>query len=299
MFHRCLPARYGLAAATAVAVTSLALLTTPADAVPTPSNCSTDVWGVTDENQLVHRQLSRGVPVEPDAVAQRPLTFTPTSVAYEALGRSAFNLLTLNTDRTPRMVRVSTDFLSGDVTWSSRPLANRNFRHRLLAGSKHSYFAVDPSGTLRRWYLLRNADGKQHLGGSQVVRRGMGGLKTLSYHYTFDLRGQQTAILFATTRSGALMQIRVVDRDLRRRDDPVGKVQVVRLRERGFGGYTAASLSTCNSRIEYPALTYIDSRGDLAQLYSLGNSVWKPEAKNLVNRGPAGKDKSWRIRATA
>lgn len=312
MLRRCLSGRFRLAAA--VAVTGLTLLTTPADAVPsssatgdlgqgratTPPNCSTDLWGVTGANRLVHRQLSNGVPDRSDSVASRTLPFTPESLSYGSTDHdgddTVLDKVALNRDRTLRMLTVRSDFTSGAISWTSRPLANRNFRHRLLVGSKLYFFAVDPSGALRRWYLLRNAAGKQYLGGSHVVRRGMGGLKTLSYYHTFNLRGVHTAILFATTRSGGLMQIRVVDRNPSRKDDPVGKVRVVQLRKSGFGSYTTASLSTCNNRYEYPALTYIDRRANLARLYSLGNGVWKPEAKRLVNRGRVGQDLHWRIR---
>lgn len=314
MLHRCRPAGYRLVAAVVTVAAGLTLLGAPAGAVPdlstpgdpaqeraTPANCSTDMLGVTGANRLVHRRLTRGVPDRPDNVAPRRLPFTPTSLAYGSTDHDGsdivYDLLALNSDRTLRMLTVRSDVPSTELSWTSRPLANRNFRHRLLAGSKLYYFAVDPRGTLRRWYLLRNADGKQYLGRSQVVRRGMGNLKTLSYYHSFNLRGHHTAILFATTRSGGLMQIRVGDRDPARKDDPVGKVRVVQLRKRGFGNYDLASLSTCNRRYEDPALTYIDRSANVARLYSLGNGVWKPEATRLVNRGQVARDLNWRIRA--
>lgn len=306
--------RRRLAAASAAALTGLALLNAPATAAPdrTPESagsadpratvtCRTGVWGVTSANRLLIRDLRNLSVSGRDVVLAGTLPSRATSLIFKSGDRDGDRftqeMVTLNTDGIPRIVTARGTAGEEDFTWSSKPMLNRNFHHRVLSlGGGFNYFAVDRSGNLRRWILFHNNRGQLYFGGSQVVRRGMGGLRTLTYATSINDAGQLTALLFGTTRSGALLQIRVGDRAPRRSDDRVGKVRVVTLRQRGFAGYNAVSPTFCNNSPYFPGLTYIDSKADIARLYTL-KGIAAANPANLVNRGRVGRNVHWRIRA--
>lgn len=311
--------RRRLVAASAAALTSLTLLIAPANAAPDRTaesgradadaraavTCRTSIWGVTSANRLLWRSTRNNSLSRPDVIAAGTLPSRATSLIHKDSGRDGDaagdrwwqEMVTLNADGTPRLLTAEGTIGGETVTWKSKPLRNRNFRHRVLSkGGGFNYFAVDQAGNLRRWILFHNDRGQLYFGGSQVVRRGMGGLKTLTYATSIKDAGQTTAVLFGTTRSGALLQIRVGDRAPRRTDDRVGKVRVVTLRKTGFGAYNAVSPTWCNNSPYFPGLTYIDSKADIARLYTL-KGIAAANPANLVNRGRVGRNAHWRIRA--
>lgn len=311
--------RRRLAAASAAALTGLTLLNAPATAAPDRTagssetaadaratvTCHTAVWGVTSANRLLYRATRNNSLARPDRTAAGTLPSRATSLIFKDSGRDGDadgdrwwqEMVTLNADGTPRLLTAEGTIGSETLTWKSKPLRNRNFHHRVLSkGGGFNYFAVDRSGNLRRWILFRNDRGQLYFGGSQVVRRGMGGLKTLTYGNSVRDAGQTTSLLFGTTRSGALLQIRVGDRAPRRTDDRVGKVRIVQLRKRGFAGYNAVSPTFCNNNAYFVGLTYIDSKADIARLYTL-KGIAAANPANLVNRGRVGRNVHWRIRA--
>lgn len=312
-----------LVAASAAALTSLALLNVPATAAPDRTTgaadssadsgadaraavtCNTGIWGVTSGNRLLRRSTHNSSLSRPDVIAAGTLPSRATSLIFKDSGRDGNaegdrwwqEMVTLNADGTPRLLTAEGTIGGETITWKSKPLLNRGFRHRVLSkGGGFNYFAVDGAGNLRRWVLFRNNRGQLYFGSSRVVRKGMGGLKTLTYATSIRDAGQTTSILFGTTRSGALLQIRVGDRAPQRTDDQVGKVRVVTLRKRGFAAYNAVSPTYCNNSPYFPGLTYIDSNADLARLYTL-KGIAAANPANLVNRGRVGRNVHWRIRA--
>jgi hypothetical protein len=306
--------RRRLVAASAAALTGLALLGAPAAAAPDRSGdgraaaikraevtCRTAIWGVTSANRLMLRRTRNNSLVEPDHVLPGTLPSRATSIIYKDSGRDGDRwweeMLTLNDDGIPRQVTVRGVVGSDETpTWSSRKLLNRGFRHRVLAGGGgFNYFAVDRAGNLKRWILFHNDRGGLYFGNGKVVRRGMGGLRTLTFGSQVKDDGQVTTLLYGTTRSGALLQIRVGDRAPRRTDDQVGKVRVVTLRKRGFAGYNAVSPTWCNANPYFHGLTYIDNKADLARLYTLKGAAAANPA-NLLNRGRVGRNVHWWIR---
>lgn len=224
-----------------------------------------------------------------------------TSMGYADSGTDRgnlfFELVSQSADKRLRLTTVRYRRDLDDARWTTQPLANSVFPHRLLTGSPANFFAVDQKGVLRRWHLLYNDRGQRYLGAGKVVRRGLDGLKTLTLHGTFPLAGGHTAILFGTTRSGALVQIRVGDRNPDRVDDAVGPVRLVWLRKRGFGRYDAAALGECHITHNQAAITLIDRDADRARLYKLPQAVTAPAGSRLVDLGEVGPNAHWQFRA--
>lgn len=316
MLHRCRPAGYRLVAAAVTVAAGLTLLGAPAGAVPDPvdpkappspsaerpadGNCSTGLYGVSTANRITARSLDDGR-VRNNAVVPRSLPFKVTSMGYGDSGGDEqgffFEILSQSADKKLRLTTVRYKWSIRNSRWTARPLANGAFRHRLLTGSLDNYFAVDPQGVLRRWHLLRNDRGQRYLGGGTAVRRGLGGLKTLTHYGTFRRKGGNLAIMFGTTRTGALVQIRVVDRNPKRVDEPVGGVRLVRLRNTGFGKYDTATVGTCNDAYNQAAITFIDRDADRAHLYKLTRAITEPAGTRLVDLGPVGEHAHWQFRA--
>ncbi|WP_154402919.1 hypothetical protein [Nocardioides speluncae] len=314
MLGRSQSARYRLVAASVTLAAGLALVAAPAGAVPdhrdpkassptkgpAAADCSTSLFGVSTGNRIMSRSLEDDRVVGNHAVPRR-LPFAVTSMGYgesaSDINGSFVEILSQNADRTPRLITVRYRNNFDDGRWTARPLANRDFRHRLLTGSTSNYFAVDAKGVLRRWHLLRNDRGQRYLGSGKAVRRGLGGLKTLTHYGTFVLGGFHTAVLFGTTRSGGLVQIRVVDRNTDRTDEPVGQVRLVWLRKTGYGRYDTATVGNCNWTYNQAAITLVDRDGDRARTYKLSQALTAPSGKRLVDVGQVGPNAHWQLRA--
>lgn len=314
MLHRCRTAGYRLVAAAVTVAAGLTLLGAPAGAEPgqidpkaelptegrSAENCSTSFFGVSAANRITSRALEDGRVVSTSVVSRR-LPFAVTSMGYgESTGDDQgpyYEIVSLSADKRLRVIKVR-DGIDAPARWTAQPLANREFRHRLLTGSPGSFFAVDAKGVLRRWHMLRNDRGQRYLGAGKVVRRGLGGLKTLTNYGTFPLAGgHHTAILFGTTRTGALVQIRVIDRNPDRTDEPVGAVRLVWLRKSGFGKYDTATVGNCNLNYNQAAVTFVDRDGDRAHLYKLTRAITEPTGRRLVDIGEVGPNAHWQFRA--
>lgn len=314
------------AAAIVAAATTFALIVPPAGAEPqevgapdsglrihkpglawrttsaaTPT-CVQGVPGVTGGQKLIYRRLRNLSLASPDYLASSALPFNVASSAYKTgrstEGGSETELITLNGDGRPRVV---TMILTGDtsqLSWRSKLLLNRGFQHRLIASvGGYYYFMVDKQGTLRRWTMYRNDRDQLYFANGKIVARGMGGLRTLTGYTKPKLGGVRTAILFGSTRSGALLQIRVGDTNPNTSHEPVGRVRVITIKKRGFARYTNLSPGSCNRNPDFASFTAIDRKANIAHLYTL-KQVSAPRASNLVFRGRVARNAHWRIRAT-
>ena len=175
------------------------------------------------------------------------------------------------------------------------PVGNRQAQTpldpRLVAGSGRYYvYGIDSHGNLKRWTRLQDSAGNVWFGSPKLVARHMGGLKTLSYSWTYQINGGWKDVLYGTTRGGALKQVRIPWRS-------PGNVKITTIKKTGFAAYTGLSLSICNNNAKYLSIIAIDRVHNKARWYTLPGAL-APRGSNLVRRGLVARSADWRLHAT-
>ena len=274
-----------------------AATSTAADAAAAPS-CPTTVSGFQSDGRLVQRAV-RGTQVVGEKKSATALSYpvedaVVMGVADVKDGWVAY-VDTFTAGKMPHAIDVTN--VSTSASLSVKPDADFRYVGRpnghLIAGSGRYYiYGLDANGALKRW--TRVGDGGDLAfdnRGAKVVKKGMSGLRTLSYSSTFKIGGALTDVLYGTTTSGALLQFQI----------PWGhpeRVKTTTLRKTGFSAYRGLSLSYCGSNPTYLSFVAIDRVHNQARWFTLRNQT-TPVSANLVQRGLVGKGLNWHLHATS
>jgi hypothetical protein len=206
-------------------------------------------------------------------------------------GGRRFRFTTITPSGRPRVLTIKDLNAAKTLADSSARMKNTGFSPRLFANSGGFYvFALSRSGSLMRLTTFRNRTGRFSFGDPHLAQKNLGGLRTLSFYNRQSVNGVSSDILYATTKTGALKQIRV----------PVkrpGHTRVLTIKRSGFASYTGLSLGRCNSNTSKAYILGIDAPGNLARYYVLTGQA-NPSAGNLSSKGRAGTAFSWRLHAT-
>ena len=281
-------------AAVAAVVSTLAsgVVAAPATAA-TEVTCRAEVGGLTSGNKFLSRTVENG------KVLKQKLT--ATSLPYRAGQMGIFSFTTISggwrtafsviaNDGRPRLLTVTNRDGSNTLQYSSKTMLNRNFQPRLFTNSGgYHVFALDSLNRLQRLTTYRDSRGNLSFGNQQLVLRRMGNLKTLSFYNRQKIAGVNTDLLYATTKAGALVQVRV----------PVGRpgsAKVVTIKRAGFAQYTELSLSSCGSDRSTAYIIAVNATDNLARSYVLARQA-QPSAVNLTGKGLVLGRYSWKLHA--
>jgi hypothetical protein len=143
-------------------------------------------------------------------------------------------------------------------------------------------------GSVLRQYTIRAGENGPVLRNPRVAKRNMDRLKTLSWYSRQPVGGVRTDIYLATTKAGALLQIRVPVRN-------PGNTKVLTVKRTGFKPYTGLSLAYCNDTRSTALIVGVNAQGNLARWFTLEKQL-APRPSNLTNHGLAAEGKDWRLR---
>lgn len=277
----------GLAASGVVVATS-----SPAQAA-TPS-CWTGVTGVASNGKLVERTV-HGTKVTETKTSATAFPVPAESIVFlrstQISGGYTQHLHVYVPGRRPAIVDVTSLDASPNLTATVAGHYKSAFGGRHIADSGSYYaYGLDASGNLKRWTRFQDGGGNLYFGAPRIVARGQGGLKTLSYQWSFKKDGVWRDVLYGTTRAGALKQFQV-------RWNAPAKPKITVLRKTGFANVTGLSMSACGSSASYASLIAIDRTHNRARWYTLRSS-FTPKSSNLVNRGLVAPGADWRLHAT-
>lgn len=286
-----------LAALTAAAAV---LSTIGSGAVVAPSaeaaepNCRAMVVGINPANKLVMRL------VEDNKVLQQKATSSPlpygsiqlgvlTSETIDGGWRNTYTAIAK--DGQPRVLTTTDREGSNAIKHSSTRMLNKNFAPRLFTTSGGFHvFALDSQNRLQRLTTYRNDAGRLFFDDGRVALKRMGGLMTLSFYKRQKIDGVKTDILYATTKAGALKQIRV---PVRR----PGNARVLTVKRSGFAHFTGLSLGRCDDDLSKALVIGISKPRNLARSYVLTRAL-RPRAANLTDLGRVDKRYDWKLHAT-
>lgn len=286
-----------LAALTAAAAT-LSTIGSGAVVAPTAAaaelDCRAAVIGITPANKLVTRT------VQDNKVLQQKRTSSPLPYKVIQLGflggapveggwKDTFAAIAK--DGRPRALNITDREGSNALKHSSTRMLNQNFAPRLFTTSGGFHvFALDNQNRLQRLTTYRNDSGRLFFDNGRVALKRMGGLKTLSFYKRQKIDGVKTDILYATTKAGALKQIRV---PVRR----PGNARVLTVKRSGFAHYTGLSLGRCDSDFSKVLVIGISKPRNVARSYVLTRAL-RPRAANLTDLGRVDKRYDWKLHAT-
>ncbi len=169
--------------------------------------------------------------------------------------------------------------------------ATTGFTPRLFAmGSAGPQVVALEGGVLRQYKIRLDADNHLVMVNPRVALRHMDGLKTLSWYSRQLVGGVKKDIFYATTKAGALKQIRV----------PVanpGNANVLTVKRTGFDAFTGLSLGRCGDTPATAMIVGINANANRARWFTLGSQL-SPSAGNLTDRGLAAEGRNWQIRPT-
>lgn len=164
------------------------------------------------------------------------------------------------------------------------------FSPRLVAGSGRYYvYGVGTDGDLSRYTRFATSTKQYYYSAKTIVAHNMGGLRSLSYYASYQIAGKWTDILYGTTSSGGLKQLRIAWSAPK---SPSFRTEATT----GFTGTTGLSLSNCNDNDNYLSVIAINR--------STGEARWFTKAGVLqsvgpvVDRGPVQPDADWHVHAT-
>ena len=220
------------------------------------------------------------------------LPFRPTTMGYAGWeqidGGYREYYLAAARDGRPRMLVVTNKDARRRLGASVIRFAHTGFTPRLVGMGIAGPHLLALEGSVLRQYRVRSTDNGLVLRNPRVAKRNMDGLKTLSWYSRQSVAGVRTDIFLATTRSGALVQVRVPVRN-------PGDTRIVRVKRSGFKRYTGLSLSYCDTRAT-ALIVAVDARNNLARWFTLERQL-APRARNLTDHGLAAEGKNWRLRA--
>jgi hypothetical protein len=278
----------------ALGLVSGGLLASGGAAVAAAPTCETAVVGVLPSGKLIDRDVKNTSLVK-EYVSTDPLPFPVNNMVWlggenTATG-SVLYARTFTSGSRPHNIDVTFTDGSTELAVDVSKTYSRSFAPRLVAGSGRYYaYGVDGAGNLKRWIWRGDSAGNQWFDSPKLVARHMGGLKTLSYSWTYRIDGRWQDVLYGTTRGGALKQIRIPWRKPARE-------KVTTIKKSGFASYTGLSLSFCNDNTKYLSIVAIDRVHNKARWYTLKRAL-TPRATNLTRRGLVARGADWRLHAT-
>lgn len=284
-----------------ITATAAVLSTLGAGAAATPATaaaaaaptCLAEVVGLTAGNKFVSRRMENGT------VVRQKLTATAVPFRAKQMGfleqatikggvRTSF--IAIATDGRPRVLTVKDVNASRSLAQSSKRMTTSGFAPRLFTKSIGPHaFALDDLNRLQRLVTYRDSDGNYFFGSARVALKGMGSLRTLSFYNRQKIAGVNTDVLYATTRTGALKQIRV---PVRR----PGNARVVTIKRTGFASFSELSLGACNHDLNTAFIIGVDPGHNLARSYVLRDQA-HPSASNLTANGRVAPSYSWKLHA--
>ena len=285
-----------------ITATAAALSTIGAGAAAAPATaataataprCLAEVVGLTAGNKFIARRMENG------KVLRQKLT--ATEVPFRAKQMGFFDQATINggfktsyiaiaSDGRPRVLTIKDLDASRTLSQSSKRMTTSGFVPRLFTKSVAPHaFALDNLNRLQRLVTYRDSSGNLFFGHAQVALKGMGSLKTLSWYNRQMIAGVNTDVLYATTKTGALKQIRI---PVRR----PGNARVVTIKRTGFAQYSELSLGACNQDLNIAFIIGVDPGHNLARTYVLRNQA-RPSAANLTANGRVARNYSWKLHA--
>jgi hypothetical protein len=249
-------------------------------------HCSGYLGGVDAHGRLHWRYLdSSSVTNE---VVSDPLPFSVTNIGLVHRDvfdfKSVLHMRATSEKGRPRAVTGTMSDADGSpstLSVESTPIDNWGFTPRLFTSARSEdqaphvaskVFAVR-GPRLVRFTTVHDTYPSSHFDDRVVLRRHMKTVKTLAYYNRLKVNGRTSDILFATTRKGSLLEIRV----------PVGaphKVSVVTVKRSGFARCTGLAVpypewGSCWNGI---GIAGVSAKDNLARWYSLTH-VRDPKAK--------------------
>jgi hypothetical protein len=265
----------------------------PSAAAAAKISCGTQVVGVTNNRTLILRDLNNDAIVG-EKTATRALPFKPSSMAlaWAKDTQRGYNLgvRTINPHGRPTILTVKAVDGRPHVTYTSDRMLNRSFSPRAFAGSASFYVFTTTRGVVKRWTSYHNRRGQLFYDDPVVVTKNAPAMATLSYALRKRVDGARSDILWGTTKSGALVQMRV----------PVthpDRAKIIVVKRRGFAEVTGLSLSFCGGHAASLSIMAISKSNNNATWYTL-KKQFSPRATNLTKHGLAGVGANWRLNAT-
>lgn len=276
----------GLASASLIVSTGAAVAATP--------TCETSVIGVLPNGRLIDRVV-KNTSLEKEYVSTAALPFGVNNMVItggeQITGGRLFHVNTFTSGGRPHNIDVTEHDSPTDLTVAVTKTYSRSIGQRLVAGSARYYvYSVDSHGRLKRWTRAADSAGHYWFDNPKLVARHLGGLKTLSYSWTYKVNGGWRDFLYGTTRGGALKQVQIPWRN-------PAKAKIATIKKSGFASYTGLSLSFCNNNTKYLSIVGIDRVHNRARWYTL-QGVLAPRGANVVRRGWVAPGSDWRLHAT-
>lgn len=258
------------------------------------SVCRGLVTGVDASNHVIYRSWE-GATIGEEKKSADPLPISPQYLLWSGFrelggGAGATSYTAYRYGQAPQVFDVVNKTSAPTLSVKYVRKYSRPFSGRLVTlGGSYYVYAVDGNGTLHQWTRYVDDAGRVWIGSPKTVAKYLGGLKTLSYSWTFKIDGVYKDVLYGTTANGKLLQFQI----------PLEKPsneKITRLASGGFGAYDWVSPAGCNKSPHYLALVAIDKETNQARLYSLPSQT-VPKVSNLANRGLVGDGADWNLRA--
>lgn len=255
--------------------------------------CASVVSGVAADGRLVRREV-KNANVLAEKTTANPLPYPVYGLVWkdtvDVSGGTVDQLDTFSKNGRPRAISVRDGDAATNLAVTKSQTYTTALDPRAVAGSGSYYvYGIGFNNPLVRWTRYRNADGSLSFRSLTHVRGNMSGIKTMSYSYTYELDGVAYDFLYATTKGGRLLQIRV---PLNRPSEP----KIFVLATAGFAAVDGLSLSFCNNSPNYLSAIAVDSVTGEARHFTLPNLL-VPKQSNLVNRGLVGVGSDWHLHA--
>lgn len=290
-------AKIALATAAATALSTV-VLAGPATAAPSATQagptCEAQVLGVLPDGRFASRYV-RNTQVVTQKRTGSALPYRPRSTAHlyseQVSGGVRFHFAQTAPDGTPRHLRVTDKADRKTLGFGVSKMRNSGFDARLLTsgGGTHT-FAVERNGTFHRYVTYRNDRGRFFFGNPKRIPLNVSGLKTLSFYTRMKIGGVRSDVFYATTKTGALKQIRVPVRRPR-------NARAITVKRRGFASYTGLSLGACDGTVAKAFIIGINAKDNIAHRVVLRRQG-SPKASNLSAKRRMDTGYSWKLRAT-
>jgi hypothetical protein len=278
-----------VAAATAI---STILVAAPAPAVAAEDlTCRSGAAGVLPNGKLLERGLENGRQTRVKATGAE-LPFRPTTMGYagweQVDGGVRHYYVAAARDGRPRFLLVTDKDARRTLNARAVRFATTGFTPRLVGMGMVGSELLALEGSVLRQYNIAPSENGPVLRNPRVAKRNMDRLKTLSWYSRQPVAGVKTDIYYATTKAGALVQIRVPVKN-------PANTKVVTVKQTGFKPYTGLSLGYCNDSRATALIVGVNATGNLARWFTLEQQL-APRAKHLTNHGLAAEGKNWRLR---
>lgn len=255
--------------------------------------CASVLSGVATDGRLVRREI-KNANVLAEKTTANPLPYPVYGLVWkntvEVVGGTVDQLDTFSTNGRPRAISVRNGDASANLAITKSQTYTTAVDPRAVAGSgSHYIYGIAYNNPLSRWTRVRNADGSLSFKGPAHVRGNMSGISTLSYSASYEVNGEAYDFLYATTKGGRLLQIRVPWKH-------TGDEKVIELASSGFADVTGLSLSFCNNSLNYLSIVAVDGDAGEARHFTLPY-VLTPQPANLVDRGLVGVGSDWHLHA--